>query len=146
MKQQQQVIMALDLLIKEDKEVKTPYVDFLPKFVYGALDWTNETAELSAHFNLVSKLKARNKTAVNLYYIIYHELVQPGYVDDAISEPFRKKFTFQNFKRAWVTVSSHSHGVVALEKSVEKRKLVVVNTSLVPLADLFAHDAGKIYV
>ena len=67
MKQQQQVIMALDLLIKEDKEVKTPYVDFLPRFVYGALDWTNETAELSAHFNLVSKLKARNKTAVNLY-------------------------------------------------------------------------------
>ena len=54
MRQQPQVMMALDLLIEEDAEGRNPYIDFLPKFVYGALDWTNETAQLSAHFNLVS--------------------------------------------------------------------------------------------
>ena len=57
MRQQPQVMMALDLLIEEEAETRNPYIDFLPKFVYGALDWTNETAHLSSHFNLVSTLQ-----------------------------------------------------------------------------------------
>jgi hypothetical protein len=57
MRQQPQVMMALDLLIEEEAEARNPYIDFLPKLVYGALDWTNETAQLSSHFNLVSSLQ-----------------------------------------------------------------------------------------
>ena len=57
MRLQPQVMMALDLLIEEEAETRNPYIDFLPKFVYGALDWTNETAHLSSHFNLVSTLQ-----------------------------------------------------------------------------------------
>ena len=66
MRQQPQVMMALDLLIEEEAEDRNPYIDFLPKFVYGALDWTNETAQLSSHFNLVSSSNRSTK-----FYVIH---------------------------------------------------------------------------
>ena len=160
MEQQPQVIMALDLLIREDQndeEIKNPYLDFLPKFVYGILDWTNETAELSSHFNIVEKMKKRNQTAINLFNIITKILVNPGHVDNNNKNnnnnnnnkimmrkaTFKEKFTYENFKRAWVTITSHSHGSISMRESIDTRKLVVVNTSLVPIADLFAHDSSE---
>ena len=56
---------------------------------------------------------------------------------------FKEKFTYENFKRAWVTITSHSHGSISMRESIDTRKLVVVNTSLVPIADLFAHDSSE---
>ena len=46
-----------------------------------------------------------------------------------------------NFRRAWITVTTRSHGVLAINQSIAARRRVVLNASMVPLADLFQHSS-----
>ena len=86
----------------------------------------------------------RNRTLENLYSLIVDNVIDAQNIEKSQAfDIFSRKFTLANFRRAWVTVTTRSHGVLAINQSITARRRVVLNASMVPLADLFQHSSEE---
>ena len=84
----------------------------------------------------------RNQTLENLYRLIVDNVIDAQNIKKSRAFLiFSRKFTLANFRRAWVTVTTRSHGVLAINQSITAHSRVALNASMVPLADLFQHSS-----
>ncbi len=144
MKRQPQVVMAIKLLMEEKSAEVSPQLSFFPTKPPSVVYYDNKTLERSTHKTLMKHVLQRKLVLTSIWSMIKLELVPhlpPNTIDN---------FTMKNFLRAWIIISSRSHGhfsnpakatkadTVGRQKLDWKKKFF----SVVPLADLMNHDSS----
>lgn len=143
-KKQPQVVMAMKMLMEEKLDTVSPQISFFPSKPPSVMYFDEATLERSTHKTLKRHVLDRKLVLKNIWTWIRAELVPH------LPPNTRENFTMENFLRAWIIISSRSHGYFAKPtKSIAAdsfgRKALSWQEkffSVVPLADLLNHDSA----